>query len=417
MGEETEHAAVTLSCHGCGQRLDVGELEPLSELACPACGAGLVVPKPFGALLLTARVGQGAVGTVYRGLDTTLDREVAVEVLREEFAADTVLRALFLEQARAASGVSHPNVLGVYSCGELGGAPYLVMPWMAGGSLAQAMAQGGDRPLSVSMVCGWFAAVARGLEAAQVSGLCHGGMSPSCVLLSDEGVVRVGEFGFARVLEAGGLANLPFNRALYASPERVERGRDGTPGDIFSFGASLYHVLTRCPPFCGGTVAEVLQDRFASVPTVPAVLRPDVPKEVSELVMACLKVAPVERPQSYAQITRVLETAAGSGAPLSSDDVPTQRLPRKRKRGPGRLPLRADKPKIRASSRPAARVRKGGSRRLHPYGYRGGSSGARLAQILLVLIIIGLILFLVVQAGNAAEPAPPWAPALRLCAM
>jgi DNA-directed RNA polymerase subunit RPC12/RpoP len=125
--------SLKISCYHCGQKLDVGELEPFSRIACPVCNTRIIVPKPFGNLLLEENLGAGLMADVFRAMDITLDRDIAVKVLRPEFSRDSDVSRQFISEARSASAINHPNIIPIYSCGEMDEMTYIIMQFMEGG--------------------------------------------------------------------------------------------------------------------------------------------------------------------------------------------------------------------------------------------------------------------------------------------
>ena len=110
---------IKIRCFKCHSKLDVTDIKAFSKINCPACKCELIVPKPFGNLLLEENIGEGDLATVYRSIDLTLDREIAIKALKKEFSKKSDTREAFIKKARAASAINHPNVIPIYSCGEM----------------------------------------------------------------------------------------------------------------------------------------------------------------------------------------------------------------------------------------------------------------------------------------------------------
>ena len=128
-GEETagNTKAVKISCHSCGQKLDMSHMESFSRVACPACGAELIVPRWFDNYLLEETAGIGGMATVYRALDLALDREVAIKVLNDDLALQVDRSEMFLQEARTAATINHYAVIPIYTCGIFENQTYIVM--------------------------------------------------------------------------------------------------------------------------------------------------------------------------------------------------------------------------------------------------------------------------------------------------
>lgn len=307
-----EDSVVKIVCPNCGQKLDVTRLEPFTKLDCPACGGEVIVPLPFGDLLLEEPIGSGGTASVYRALDLTLDREVAVKMLKEEIAARPGHVKMFLKEARSAASVNHPNVVPIYSCGEAEGRPYLVMQFMAGLSLDRALQSSpGGLPLEEAVRVAVEAA--RGLEAAHKHGIIHHDVKPGNILVDADGKVRIGDFGLAEALrgdsaEEGG-DDARWITPYYVSCERVLTGKEDHRGDIYSFGATVYHLLSGCPPFEGKDSREIAWARTkGTLPIAPNEIRPDIPGALSDYVLRLLAPDPGERPQGYAEIVAAFST-------------------------------------------------------------------------------------------------------------
>ncbi|MBT3379433.1 MAG: serine/threonine protein kinase [Lentisphaerae bacterium] len=307
-----EDSVLKIVCPSCGQKLDVTRLEPFTKLDCPACAGEVIVPRPFGDLLLEEPIGSGGTASVYRALDLTLDREVAVKMLDEQIASRPGRVKMFLKEARSAASVNHPNVVPIYSCGEAEGRPYLVMQYMAGLSLDRTL-QSAPRGLELGEAIRVAGETARGLEAAHRHGIIHHDVKPGNILVDADSNVRIGDFGLAEALRgdtvAADDAEAPWITPYYVSCERVLTGKEDYRGDIYSLGATVYHLLTGRPPFEGNGSGEIAWARTKGVlPAAPSEVRPEIPGALSDYVLRLLAPNPAERPQAYAEIVSALET-------------------------------------------------------------------------------------------------------------
>ncbi len=297
-----------IQCYGCGQKLDVSELAPFSVIPCPVCSTSLIVPKTFGELLLEEKLGEGTMATVYRAMDLTLDREIAVKVLLDEHAGTPHTSEGFINEARIASAINHPHVIPIYSCGEIEGRSYIVMQYMGGRSLAARLADEKGPPVVQQILRCWVEA-AKGLEGAHLHGVLHGDVKPSNILLDPDGNVKVADFGLSSIVypddpldyQADGFS-MPLVRSRYVSPEQVTTGMHDVLSDIYSLGCTMYEALTGKPPFDSDDPRENLRRRFRGAPDSPATVNPEIPGAISELILQMLSVYPSERPGSYAAI-------------------------------------------------------------------------------------------------------------------
>ena len=217
-------------CYSCEQKLDVSELAAFTKVECPVCESKLIVPKPFGNLLLEEDLGNGGITHVYRAMDMTLDREVALKVLREELAEDHELAQRFVNEARAASAINHPNVIPIYSCGEMEDQTYITMQYMEGGSLLDMIKRGDyDQYDAIRWIC----EASKGLDNAHVHGVLHQNISPGNILMDLDGNIKIGDFGLTLILDENKnllndskvLESVSLNRSYYVSPEKISAGK------------------------------------------------------------------------------------------------------------------------------------------------------------------------------------------------
>jgi eukaryotic-like serine/threonine-protein kinase len=234
-------------------------------------------------------------GEVWRGTDLVLDRTVAVKLLRPEHAGDADLLTRFRSEARLAGLLSHPNIAQVYDFGEAAqqGPAYLVMEFVDGPSLAGLLHDG---PLEPSRTMDIVAQAARGLAAAHRAGLVHRDVKPGNLLMRDDGLVKVSDFGIARaesatpVTRTGMLPGTPG----YMAPERGA-GAVATPAaDLYSLGVVAHQCLTGQPPFQGDGLAVAIAHMEQEMPPLP----PSVPAPVARLVSDLTRKDPRARPSS-----------------------------------------------------------------------------------------------------------------------
>ena len=324
---------IKIACPGCGQKLDVTELPSFSRVACPSCGLSLIVPRWFNNYLLEEPEGKGGMATVYRAIDVALDREVAIKIFHPDLPARGVSPDLFLHEARIAATVNHPSVVPIYSCGECEGATYIVMQYLAGGTLERRL-KGANGSLPVTDVCRWIRDVSDGLECACEHRVVHHDVKPANMLLDLESNVKISDFGLSQVI-AGSAASAFTDESKmwlspqYVSPEKVLTGVEGPEGDVYSLGASFYHLLTGTPPFRDDDVKRLVRIRTKSDPVPPDRLRPEIIPAISSLVMDMMNRDPAARP-SYRQISIRIDDALRSIArSASAPAASTKARPRK----------------------------------------------------------------------------------------
>ena len=296
---------IKIACPGCGQKLDVSDLIPFSRVNCPACSFELIVPKWFSNYLLESPEGKGGMATVYRALDLALDREVAIKVFDPELASKGVSPGLFLHEARIAATVNHPAVVPIYSCGECEGSAYIVMEYMSGGTLEQRLRKAGGR-LPMMETCRWIRDVCEGLGAARANGIVHHDIKPANILLDIDSNAKISDFGLSQAASGATASALLDPSTMwvspqYVSPEKALTGEEGPEGDVYSLGASFYHLLSGEPPFRSDNVQELLSMRTVQDPISPDFIRPDITPALVSVILDMMNRNPAARP-SYGQI-------------------------------------------------------------------------------------------------------------------
>ncbi len=296
---EIDPRTIKIFCHNCQQKLDVTSLQPFARIACPACGAELIIPKWFDTYLLEEPCGYGGMSSVYRALDIALDREVAIKILNPEIAPESERSALFLNEARTAATINHYSVIPIYTCGVFNGQTYIVMQFMNGGSLETKLNSAGG-PLPIQDVVKWIHDIAEGLENACRHGIIHHDIKPGNIMLDADGNAKIGDFGIAQSIlaspETVAAAKETWVSPLYVSPEKVATGEENSQGDIYSLGATFYHLLTGKPPFQSENLEELIWSRTKQNPPPPNQLRPEIPLALTSLIMRMMHRYPDMRP-------------------------------------------------------------------------------------------------------------------------
>ncbi|MFZ2655436.1 MAG: serine/threonine-protein kinase [Victivallales bacterium] len=300
-----------ITCYKCAQKLDLTELEPFSKVNCPSCNVEIIVPKWFDNYLLEEPGGVGGMAVVYRALDLTLDREVAIKVLNPDVASQTDRSHLFLHEARTAATVNHYAVLPIYTCGEFEGQPYIVMQFMDGGSLDKKLEENKEQ-FPISDVVKWIRDVAEGLDNARRHGIIHHDIKPANIMMDKDGNVKVGDFGIAQAMRdsrSESIAKLTKSWASphYVSPEKVLEGKEDHMGDIYSLGATFYQLLTKQTPFDKDDIDELVRIRTVEDPPLPKKHRSEIPQTISDLIMKMMSRKPDARP-TYRDIVSCLNT-------------------------------------------------------------------------------------------------------------
>jgi serine/threonine-protein kinase len=257
-------------------------------------------------------IGQGGMADVYEAHDSRLGRPVAVKVLQARYASDEVLRRRLQVEARAAARLSHPNVARVYDVGEHEGLPCIVMELVGGGTMAERFR---DPPMGQGEAVGLIIQVLEALDAAHRAGILHRDIKPANVLLTEDGVPKVTDFGIAKALEpAPDELDLTMSRDVigtprYLAPERAAGDEASVASDLWAVGVVLYEALTGRPPFDAGSALglAVAADRGEFLP--PETYRPDVAPAVGAVVTRALSPRPVDRYRSASEMAAALSWA------------------------------------------------------------------------------------------------------------
>jgi Tol biopolymer transport system component len=275
----------------------------------------LVAGMKLGPYQVLAPLGAGGMGEVYRARDTRLGRDVAIKVLPADRLSDEVQRARFVREARAASALDHPNIVTIHEIESEGGVDFIVMELVAGRNLRTLIPRQG---LPVPEVLRIAIPLADALAAAHAAGVVHRDLKPANVMLTPQGVVKVLDFGLAKLVrkeKAGpeettaeareGPLSQPGAVAGtfgYMSPEQASGGSVDARSDVFSFGLLLYEMVTGRRPFGGGSSAEMLAALLKEQPKPPSELVPEVPRELERIIQRCLRKEPGRRFQHMGDV-------------------------------------------------------------------------------------------------------------------
>jgi serine/threonine protein kinase len=252
-------------------------------------------------------IGSGGMAVVYRGVDTLLQRQVAVKVLREGFADDPAFLARSQREARAAANLDHPNVVTVYDVGQDGGRHYIVMEYVDGQDLKTRIRQKGR--LSVDEALDVVIQVCAGVGHAHKAGIVHCDIKPQNVLVTQDGRVKVTDFGIARALSQSGVTDpeTVWGSPLYFSPEQAA-GEPPTPAsDVYSIGVMMYEMLAGSPPFQAEKPTALALMHIREEPPPLAVRNPQVPPQLEWIVRKTLAKEPSARCATAEQLAHLFE--------------------------------------------------------------------------------------------------------------
>ena len=291
----------------------------------PVSGAGTRDPLDStlldGRYLVQAKIASGGTSTVYRGLDTRLDRPVALKVMDSRYSGDEQFLTRFQLEARTVARLKNPGLVAVYDQGLDARHPFLVMELIEGGTLRELLAERG--PMPPHAVVAVLRPVLGGLAAAHLAGLVHRDVKPENVLISDDGDVKIADFGLVRAVAAAGItsARVILGTAAYLSPEQVRNGSSSPRSDVYSVGILTYELLTGRTPFTGDSALSIAYQRLdTDVPRASAAID-GVPPQFDELVARATARDPADR---YAD---AIEMAAHIDAIADELDLPGFRVP------------------------------------------------------------------------------------------
>jgi serine/threonine protein kinase len=257
------------------------------------------------------RLGVGGMGEIYTARDTRLDRKVAIKVLARDAAGDSTRLQRFTAEAKAVSALNHPNILTLHEIGESESGPYLVTELVQGTTIRELLAEG---TISVHQALDYAIQAAEGLAKAHGSGIVHRDLKPENLMVTDDGYVKILDFGLAKLLESdfqdpGGAQTLTASGAIvgtvgYVSPEQLHGEDADYRSDLFGLGVVVFEMLSGRNPFLHETTAETLNAILNKSPEKLSEFRDDVPEELSRLVDRALAKNPERR------FAHVLEFAA-----------------------------------------------------------------------------------------------------------
>lgn len=298
-------------CPECGADLPATGA-PLSETTCPTCGKTVMVPGRLGQYHLLRLIGAGGMGAVYEGIDTGLQRKIAVKViLRDKAEEDPTFIESFKREAQSAARLNSLNIVGVYAFGESEGQPYLVMELVQPDSLDKMMKDG---PMDAATVLKIGRQVAQGLKAAAEQGLVHGDVKPENILINEARDAKLADFGIAALAGAKAAANNEvWGTPYYIAPETLRRQKVDLRADIYSLGATLYHAIAGVPPFEGETAVDVMKARLLGAARPLQEVAPHCPENLAKIVMRMLEAEPMRRYPNYDSLLADIAKEVGTG--------------------------------------------------------------------------------------------------------
>ena len=277
-----------------------------------------MIGQTLGHYRIEAKLGEGGMGVVYRALDTHLDRPVAIKVLAATAVADPERKRRFIQEAKTASALNHPGIITIYDIDAANGVDYMAMEYVAGQTLDEKI---GRKGLRLGETLKYAVQIADALARAHSAGIVHRDLKPANIMIAEGGLVKVLDFGLAKLTER--VENDPLGKTLdaappteegtllgtvaYMSPEQAEGRKVDARSDVFSFGAVLYEMLTGRRAFARQGKISTLSAILREEPPAVNEAAPDTPRELERIIARCLRKDPDHRIRDMADLKLLLE--------------------------------------------------------------------------------------------------------------
>ena len=271
-------------------------------------GSSLVAGEKFGPYQIIRLVDKGGMGEVYEAEHSESGRRVALKVIGHRLTSEKDRRR-FLREGRLAASINHPHTIYIYGTEEIGGVPTIAMELAPGGTLKDQVRQEG--PMSPTEAVDAILQVIKGLESASAQGVLHRDVKPSNCFVDSEGTVKVGDFGLAvstlaredtQLTSTGAVLGTP----VFASPEQLRGEELDVRSDIYSVGATLFFLLSGETPFQGERNVQLIAKILDQKPDSPSKLKSEIPKELSRVVLRCMRKERTRRYDGYRALRKAL---------------------------------------------------------------------------------------------------------------
>ncbi len=267
-------------------------------------------PQPFvlgGRYQVIHEVGSGGMAHVYHARDLNLQRDVAVKVLRQDLINDPAFRTRFLQEARAAANLLHPNIVTVYDFGQDEGQYFLVMEYVNGTELKALLRRRGRLPIGEAV--DWMIQICAGVGYAHRAGLVHCDLKPQNILVTSDGRAKITDFGIARALASirpDEMSDVVWGSPQYFAPEQAAGGPPSPASDVYALGVILYEMLTGRLPFEAQDASRLAELHQTARPPSARSLNPAVPPALEQITFKVLAKEPSARYRTADQLGRVL---------------------------------------------------------------------------------------------------------------
>ena len=298
-----------VACSSCDSKVFIpADLPPLGLTPCSKCRADVMMPLMLRQFKLLRPIASGGMGTVYRALDTSLNREVAVKLMKDELQTDSEAIESFQIEARACASLNHTNIIHLYTFDEHQGKRYLVMEIADNGSLDSRIEEEGRLPELDILDIG--TKIAAALDSALQKNLLHRDIKPGNILFNQEGEPKLVDFGLAVYSPKNtNYHNSIWGTPYYIAPEKVNREAETFLSDMYSLAGTLYHGLTGHVPFDAPTIEEVVAAQIHTPLTLPNHVVPAITQSTSDAIYRAMSKDPAHRYPNYAEFIMALESA------------------------------------------------------------------------------------------------------------
>ena len=295
-------------CEGCGTATFIpANLGTFEYANCEKCGCAVMIPVKLDQFELRAVCGSGGMATVYRAHDEILDRDVAVKIMKPEFANDSNAMAGFFREARHQASFNHTNIIQIYNYGQFKKDKYLVMEVADRGDL-EGLIQKHSR-VDELYVLDMGIKISSALELIAKKGLMHLDLKPDNILYNTDGEPKLTDFGIARRKDEGrppgGLVGTPY----YIAPERVALGRQDYRSDMYSLGATIYHAITGRVPFDAPSVEDTVWMHVKTRLIPPRKIFSNISKDTEAAILRAMHKDPTKRFDNFEDFRMALEAA------------------------------------------------------------------------------------------------------------
>ena len=301
-----------LNCNFCNQKLDVAKLPNLTKFHCPACNKTITITLDFANFTLLEIIGIGGMAVVYKAFDNDLKRNVAIKILNESLITKENHKLLFLKEAQMAARLNHSSIMPIFAFNKHEKKYYIVMPFMDQGSLKSKIYKKqfsqAEKMVHYKKILHWMLEITEGLVYSLRHGIVHHDIKPGNILLDKYENAHLCDFGLAQFFKSVSHNNLSPQFWLsphYTSPEKVMYRREDYRGDIYSLGATFYHLLAGSPPFHSNNIDGLITARFEQNPKNIRHYNKTVSRKIAKLISQMLNIQPNNRPE-YSEIILVL---------------------------------------------------------------------------------------------------------------